>query len=154
LPDERLALVAMHQLVPALDSVGTEAVADPEVAGDDADPGKFAEIELDLFRRDDGLSDEAGVENGHDRPVLRRRSVEGTHRRETAGPRHVLDDDGGIARDVLAYVTGDRPCIGVIAAARREADDDGDGFSLEVGRRVRLWRGDESRQSDGSEKDV
>ena len=46
-------LLAAHHLVPGLHAVRPEAVADPVVGGDDADPGEVAEIDLDGFRLHD-----------------------------------------------------------------------------------------------------
>ena len=51
---------------------------------------------------------------------------------------HVLDDEHGATRDVLAHVPRDRPRIGVKAAAGRRTHDDADGPARVevVGRRV------------------
>jgi hypothetical protein len=46
------------------------------------------------------------------------------------GPGHVLDDDGGLARDVSAQMPGYNPTIHVRAAARRERYDEADSLSL------------------------
>ena len=113
-----------------LTPLGAEAVADPEVGRDDADPAVFAEIELHLVGLHDGLGDQAGIEDGHGGAVLGRRHVEIAHRGQAAGARHVLDDDVGIAGDVADEMARQRSGIDVIAAARREADHDGEGLAL------------------------
>ena len=98
-------LLAVHHLVPGLRTpFGAIAVADPVIRRDDADPGIFAEIEIDLVRLHDRLGDQAGIEDGHDRAVLRRGQVEIAHRRQAPGPRHVLHDDGRIAGNVIADI--------------------------------------------------
>ena len=52
-----------------------------------------------------------------------------------AGARHVLHHDGRLARNVLAQILGEGAGIGVVAAARRGADQHADGLALvEVGR--------------------
>src|SRR5882724_8066155 len=73
------------------------------------------------------------------RAILWRDCVDMVGRVETAATRHVLRDDGWIARQVLADVTGHDAAPAVIAAAGPEADDHrhslaGQGWSL-CGRR-------------------
>src|SRR5262249_30277649 len=111
-------LLATHHVGPALYAVWAEAVADPEIGRDDADPGELSEIDVDLRRLDDRLSDEARIEDRHHGAVLRCGRVEITHRREAAGAGHVLHDDVRIARDVLADEAGDDARVDVVAAAR------------------------------------
>ena len=55
-------LLAAHHVVPGLHAVRAEAVADPVVGGDDAEPGDVAEIDLDRFRLHDRLRHQAGIE--------------------------------------------------------------------------------------------
>jgi hypothetical protein len=52
-------------------------------------------------------------------------------RRETAGAGHVLHDDLGMARQVLAHAGRDQPRIEVVAGAGRIADHDGERLRLE-----------------------
>ena len=49
---------------------------------------------------------------------------------DAAGSRHVLDHEGGIAREVLAHVPCQQASIGIITAARRVADNHGDLLAL------------------------
>jgi hypothetical protein len=55
-------LLAMQQIVPALDRVRSESVAHPKIGHDNSDPGVIAEIEINLLGLDERLGDEAGVE--------------------------------------------------------------------------------------------
>ena len=118
------------------------AVANPVIRRDDADPGIFAEIEIDLVRLDDGLGDHARIEDGHDGAVLRRGQVEIAHRRQAPRPRHVLHDDGRIAGNVAADIARQHAGIIVVAAGGREADHDGEELALVeiVGARLRHQR--------------
>ena len=118
------------------------AVANPVIGRDDADPGIFAEIEVDLVRLDDGLGDHARIEDPHHRAVLRRGQVEIAHRGQAPGARHVLHDDGRIAGNVIADIARQHARIIVVAAGRREADHDGEELALVeiVGARLRHKR--------------
>ena len=67
--------------------------------------------------------------------VARRIGVEMPHRRECRRPRHVLDDDIGIARDVASNVPRHQPGILVVPATCRIANHDSDGqtpFSVSI----------------------
>ena len=69
----------------------------------------------------------AGADNG---AVLRRRRSRVVARPAGAGARHVLRHDGRMAGDVLADMARDRRRIEVVAAADREADQEGDSLAL------------------------
>ena len=49
---------------------------------------------------------------------------------QMAGARHVLDDNRGLAGNMLADMARNRARIGVEAAAGRGGDDDADGFAF------------------------
>src|SRR4029453_5163104 len=51
------------------------------------------------------------------------------HGKEAAGAGLVLRDNGGLSRDMLADMPGDEPSQGIVAAARRVADDEIDGLA-------------------------
>src|SRR5262249_21889705 len=73
--------------------------------------------------------------------VWRRDRPEVVHQRERARARHVLDDDGRLARDVAADVLTQKLRVGVVAAARAEAHINGHGLApIEVGNRVSARR--------------
>src|SRR5262249_23186425 len=59
-------------------------------------------------------------------------------RQEAAGTGLVLRHDRGLSRNMLAEMAGEQPPEGVIAAARRVADDEIDGLAgVELFRRLR-----------------
>jgi hypothetical protein len=87
--------------------------------------------------------------------VLRRRHVEVAHRGQAAGARHVLDDDIGVAGDVRRHMTRQAAGIDVVAAARREADHDGEDLALvEIIRARERGRRREPGQRERKQKDA
>ena len=135
-------LFAVHHLVPGLRTVIAVAVANSVIGCDDADPGIIAEVELDPFGLDDGLRDHARIEDHHHRAILRRGEIEVANRGQAAGARHVLHDDGRISGNVIADVARNIARVTVVAAGRREADDDTEHLALVevVGARARNCR--------------
>jgi hypothetical protein len=73
--------------------------------------------------------------------VLGRDIVDMGRQHVAGGARHVADDDGGVARKVLAQVPRNQARIEIVAAAGRRTDHDGDGFAL-VELRHRVLPGD------------
>src|SRR5262249_26276752 len=73
-----------------------------------------------------------------DGAVLGRNVEDRVHRQEAAGTGLVLRHDRGLSRNMLAEMAGEQPPEGVIAAARRVADDEIDGLAgVELFRRLR-----------------
>src|SRR5690606_8362356 len=73
--------------------------------------------------------------------------------------RHVLDDDGRLSGNVIRVVAGERPGIGIVAAAGGVADIDGELLALiEIGdfvsRRAGDRRGEQKRQSGRADEPV
>ena len=69
---------------------------------------------------------------GHDdgEPVGFGDAVDMVHRDHRARARHVLHDEAGIARNVKRHKAGEQARPAIVEAARRQADDDTDGFTL------------------------
>ena len=87
---------------------------------------EIGELDLELLGIGQRVGDHAGIEGGDDGAVLVGRAIEVAHGREAAGARHVLHDDVRLAGDVVADVAAERAGVEVVAAARREADDNRD----------------------------
>ncbi len=51
-------------------------------------------------------------------------------RNQASSSLHILNDNGGVSRYVLAQMARDEARISVVATSRRKADDDADGFPL------------------------
>src|SRR5712691_9648286 len=90
-------------------------------------------VELGALLAEDLAQEQAADEVADGEPVGPGDLVEIVRRDEAARPRHVLDDDRRVARDVLAHVPRDRPRVSVEAAARREADNDAHVLALVEG---------------------
>ena len=67
---------------------------------------------------------DAAVEQRDGGTVLRRDVVEEIGGTDAAAARHIVDEDIGIARQVLAHIAREQARIGVVAAARRAAGDE------------------------------
>src|SRR4051812_23514978 len=100
-------------------------IADADIGADAADPGIFAPVDADALGIELGLADQAEVEMVDPAAVLRRVEIEMLHGGEAAGTRHVHHDGVGIARNMPADMARQEPRIGIEAAARRIADQDG-----------------------------
>ena len=75
-------------------------------------------------RADERLQQGAGVDGADDGPILRRGHGHMIGRQIAPRPRHVRDDDGRVAGDMIAHVARDEARVGVVAAPRRSADHD------------------------------
>ena len=91
-----------------------------------AHPFHFARVEIGSLGADQLAEDLIAIEGANGEPVRFRRSENMIGGDQTAGTRHVIDDDRGVARDVLAHVARHRARERIEAAAGREADDDAD----------------------------
>jgi len=73
----------------------------------------------------------------NDGAVARRHGGEPVRRLHTHGARHVARDDGGLARDMAADVTGEQPRAQVIVATRSGRDHHADRLAtIEIGNRL------------------
>ena len=107
------------------------------LAVDAAEEVELAEIEPDR-RRIPVLDQQHAALDERDGGAVLGRDVEHVvGGGEAAGRRHVLHDDGGIAGDVPADMARHQPRLGVVAAARRRADDQRDLLAgVELGDRL------------------
>ena len=113
---------------------GVPSVTDAEIRRHGTDPRQLREFEIELLGLRQRRGDQPGAECRDHRSVLGRIGVEVTHRHQGARARHVLNDDRGLAGDISADVSGNEPRIGIVAAAGRKTDDDGDRLApVEVG---------------------
>src|SRR5712691_11328538 len=110
-------------------------------------------VELGALLAEDLAQEQAADEVANGEPVGPGDLVEIVRRDEAARPRHVLDDDRRVARDVLAHVPRDRPRVSVEAAARREADHDAHGLALVEGLLGRCRPDHSAEHSDDPEDD-
>src|SRR4051812_39896059 len=62
--------------------------------------------------------------------ILRRRVENEIASDDAASAGHLLDDDGGIARNETAKMRSDSPSIKIVGAARAGAHDDADDLAL------------------------
>src|SRR6266536_1215043 len=65
-----------------------------------------------------------------DRSVARSAVKDIVGRDQHSRSRHVLDDSGGFARNVLSEVARDKPGVRIIASTGGATDDELDGFTL------------------------
>src|SRR5262249_45181965 len=94
-----------------------------------------------LRRADERRKGCARGRDSESQAVWRRDRPEVVHQRQRARARHVLDDDGRLARDVAADVLAQKLRIGVIAPAWAAADLAGHGLAaIEGGDRVGAGR--------------
>src|SRR5262249_49020820 len=117
-------------------------------AVDASDPVETDEIEADRLRVPVLYQQHAPHHESDDGAVLGSGIVDVIGRRETAGSRHVLHDDGRIARDMLAKVARYQTRLPAVAAARAGADDERDlPAGVEFGNRLRRGasRGEQHR---------
>ena len=123
---------------------------------DGADIGHLGDIVLHLLGTQE-LGDRRGVgQEGQHRAVLRRDVVEIVRRLGAAAARHVLDDDVGLAGDVLSHVLGHQPGVEAVRPAGAIADEEGQVLALvEIGDRTRLGRRrcDHAAEDGGGGKD-
>src|SRR5262245_21734089 len=107
-------------------------------AVDTSDPVETLEIEADRLRVPVLYQQHAPHHEGDDGAVPGRGIGDVIGRRETAGSRHVLHDDGRRARDMLTEVARHQTRLSVVAAARAGADDESDlPAGVEFGNRLR-----------------
>ena len=126
-------------VIEGLDLGGLVGAADARAGIGGADIDHLGGIELRVRlvveqRPDDG----ARHQRSERRAVLGRHIADEDRRAAAAGARHVLDHDGGIARNMPAQIAGDRAGIDVIAAAHVRPDLEIDGLAgIEIGCRGR-----------------
>jgi hypothetical protein len=111
-----------------------------------ADPTELAEVDFDSRIAERVLNHQRVVEHHHRQTVAVCLPVYIVGRDQASRAFHVFDGGTGIAGDVFADVPGDCPQVRVIAAARRQPDDEADGFAFVkiVGRYA---RGPERKQT-------
>src|SRR5262249_6292062 len=120
-------------------------------AVDDSDPVETLEIEAYRLRVPVLYQQHAPHHESDDGAVPGCRIVDVIGRRETARSRHVLHDDGWIARDMFAEVARHQTRLSVITAARAGTDDERYlPAGVEFGNRLRCgaYRGEEHASSE------
>jgi hypothetical protein len=90
------------------------------VVGNVADPCELAAVELGVAEQ--WLDRHAARDGAEHAAVLGRHRIKILRRALAAGARHVLRNDGGIARDMLAHEARKQTRIDVVTAAGAEAD--------------------------------
>ena len=95
-----------------------------------ADVDELRRIELDRLVAHRLLQRQRLIGGGDGEAVLRRDIVDVARSDPAAAARHLLGDDGRLARNVVRHVAGDEPRIDIVGAAGREADHHLDGPAL------------------------
>ena len=88
------------------------------------------DIKLDFPAAHELIQVNPVVRHSHREAVGLRDIVNVIHRNHRPGPRHVLHDDLGVARNVFRHVAGEEPSPTIVKAARCQADNDANGLSL------------------------
>ncbi|MBI2183272.1 MAG: hypothetical protein HYU31_21010 [Deltaproteobacteria bacterium] len=87
---------------------------------------EFLAVEFDPFGAHDLLEEQPADVVADDETVRLGLQVHEIGVNDAAGAGHVLDDDGGVAGNMLAQVARDGARVGVETAARRERNDQAD----------------------------
>src|SRR5439155_26313115 len=124
--DHYLLTARAQQLLELCDTGALVHNHDVVLGGRNPDVLELAHVVLDTGGAEELVQDQLAVEVADNGAILGRDVVHVISSQDTSGARHVLDDDGGIAGDVLADVASDVARIGIISAAGRGADDDAD----------------------------
>ena len=102
-----------------------------------ADPGEFRPVELHFRAPGQLVEVHRRAKCAEGQPVRLRHGINIVGRDHSSRSGHVLHDEGGISRDVLAHVLGEDSRPEIVGVAGKIADDDPDGFSL-IERRLSL----------------
>src|SRR5215472_6695145 len=108
--------------------------ADDHVLSDAPKPREFSAVEVGRIQQ--RCKYQRSRKSANHRAVLGRNGIEVVNRPQTSGSGHILGNDSGITRQVLAHESADQSAVEVITTAHAEPDDHRDRMSL-----VEIFRG-------------
>ena len=118
-----------------LDFLGLRAASRKQhrtVAKNAPDPLEFGGVYSEFRRAEDLVEVDRLIQHANRRAVLARHIVEIIGGADAARAGHVLRDDGWTAVQMPSDMARDQAAIGIVAAADRGPDHEGDGFAFVV----------------------